>query len=64
MATTQTIECSAGPCSVTVELAPAPPSTDNLADIGAVFALFLGAAAVIYMAKLLLRFFSVGPHDD
>lgn len=59
----QVVECGTA-CTVTVELAPAPPSSDNLADIGLVFSLFLGAAAVIFMAKLLLKFFTSAPHDD
>lgn len=64
MAGTPTVIDCGTECAVTVQLAPAPPSSDNLADIGAVFALFLGAAAVIFMAKLLLRFFTSAPHDD
>lgn len=58
-----TIECGTA-CTVTIELAPAPPSTDNLADIGLVFSLFLGAAAVIFSAKQLLKFFTSAPHGN
>jgi hypothetical protein len=44
-------------CAVTVQLAPAPPTTDNIADIGLVFSLLLGAVAVVFMARLLLNQF-------
>ena len=59
----QTIECGAA-CSITVELAPAPPSTDNLADIGLVFGLLLGAAVVVFCARQFLKFFEATPHDQ
>ena len=59
----QTIECGSA-CTVRVELAPAPPSTDNVADIGLVFSLLLGAAIVVYCARQLLKFFEVTPHDS
>jgi Fe2+ transport system protein B len=53
---TQTIECSAQ-CEVVVQLAPAPPQTENLTDIGQVFILFLSAVAVVFMARQLLNLF-------
>lgn len=52
----QSIECGAQ-CAVTIELAPAPPSTDNVADISLVFGLFLGAAVVVFCARALLDLF-------
>lgn len=52
----QAIDC-AGSCSVTLELAPAPPNPENLADIGLVFTLFLGAAVVVWCARALLDLF-------
>ncbi len=50
------IECGAA-CSVTVELAPAPPQSDNIADIGLVFSLFLTACVVVFCAKQLANLF-------
>jgi hypothetical protein len=52
----ETITCGSE-CAVTVQLAPAPPSTDNLADIGLVFSLFLGAVVVVWCARELLNVF-------
>ena len=59
----QTIECGAA-CTVTVQLAPAPPSTDNIADIGLVFGLLLLAAIVVFCARQFLKFFEATPHDQ
>jgi len=53
---TQAIECGAQ-CAVTVQLAPAPPTSENIADIGLVFSLFLGAAVVVFCARALLDLF-------
>jgi hypothetical protein len=52
----ETITCGSQ-CEVTVQLAPAPPSSDNIADIGLVFSLFLGAAVVVFCARALLDLF-------
>lgn len=51
-----TIECGTN-CAVTLQLEPAPPSTDNIEDIGLVFSLFLGAAVVVYCLRELLNLF-------
>lgn len=59
----ETIQCATA-CTVTLQLEPAPPSTDNLADIGLVFSLFFGAAIAIFCAKQLLNFFLKQPHES
>lgn len=51
------IECAAA-CSVTVELAPAPPNPENIVDIGLVFTLFLGAAVTVWCLRSLLNIFT------
>ncbi|WP_455240219.1 hypothetical protein [Variovorax durovernensis] len=52
----ETINCGSQ-CAVTVQLAPAPPTAENLTDIGLVFSLFLGAAVVVFCARALLDLF-------
>ena len=59
----ETIQCSTA-CTVTIQLQPAPPSTDNLQDIGLVFSLFFGALISIYCVKQLLNFFMRQPHES
>jgi hypothetical protein len=59
---TQTIECGAA-CSITVELAPAPPTSDNIADIGLVFGLFFGAVLGVFLLRQFLKYFEATPHD-
>ena len=59
---TQTIECGAA-CSITVELAPAPPSEENMQDIALLFGLFLVAAVIVFCARQFLKFFDATPHD-
>lgn len=50
------VECSSE-CTVTVQLAPAPPTTDNIADIGEVFTLFLVACVVVFCMRELYNLF-------
>lgn len=52
----QTIQCTTD-CTVTVQLAPAPPQTDNVADIGMVFGLLLVAAVAVFCMRQLLNIF-------
>ena len=48
------IECSTA-CTVTVQLSPAPPSADDVADITAVAGILLVALAGVWGAKQLLN---------
>ncbi|MFS2205142.1 hypothetical protein [Variovorax sp. Varisp36] len=57
----QAIQCTAD-CTVTVQLAPAPPQTDNLADIGVVFGLLLGIVFAVFCMRQLLNLF-IAPDD-
>lgn len=56
------IECS-GACTVTVQIEPAPPSPENLTDLGAAWGLMLLALLMIWGAKQLYNVFNGGPHD-
>jgi hypothetical protein len=55
-----TIECS-GACTVTVQLEPATAGPDEYSAAIAVFVALLGAAAVIWGAKRVIRLFDTGP---
>lgn len=50
----QIISCSSE-CTVTVQLAPAPPSADNIADIATVGGLLMVFLVVVWGAKQLMR---------
>ena len=49
---------------VTVQVEPAPPSEEHIADIGVVFLLFLVAVVSVMCARRLLNLFNVSPTED
>ena len=51
-----TIQCTTD-CTVTVQLAPAPPQTDNLADIGMVFGLLLSVVFAVFCMRQIANLF-------
>lgn len=50
--------------TITVQVAPAPPSDENIASISELTLLFFGAAVVIWCFKQLLKLFSIDSHND
>ena len=58
-----TVECGAA-CSIAVQLTPAEPDPEHIADIGTLFALFLGAAVLVYCMRQLLNLFRINQHED
>lgn len=61
MATDITCTASA-PCSLIVQVEPAPPSAERVQDLLDLFYLFLGVIIVIWGAKKLLQLFDTN-HD-
>jgi hypothetical protein len=57
------IECATA-CTATVQLEPAPPTSDFLADQGSVWVLFLGAGIAVLCLRKLYDLFDKAPHGD
>lgn len=50
--------------TIVVQVTPAPPSEQTIADLSELGALFFGAAVVIICIKGLIRLFSTDSHND
>lgn len=57
------IECATA-CTATVQLEPAPPSSDFIADQAEVWGLFLVVAIVVLCLRKLYDLFDKAPHGD
>ena len=57
------IECATA-CTATVQLEPAPPTSEYLGDMSEVWLLFLGAAIVVFCLRKLYDLFDKAPHGD
>lgn len=57
------IECT-GTCTVTVQLEPAPVTTEKLEDIGLAFGLMLMTVILVWGGRQLYNVFNGGPHED
>lgn len=60
---TATVTVPEGTTTVVVQVEPAPPNEERMADLSALFALVIGACVVIWGAKQVLNLFSVNPED-
>lgn len=58
----QTIECATA-CTVTLQLEPAPVTTEKLEDIGVAFGLMLFMVILVWGGRQLYNVFNGGPHD-
>lgn len=58
----QTIECTTA-CAVTLQLEPAPVTTEKLADIALAFGLMLFIVILVWGGRQLYNVFNGGPHD-
>lgn len=59
------ITCTAtDPCSITVQVEPAPTSTERVQDLLDLFYLFLSVFVVIWGAKKLLQLFDTNHDGD
>ncbi len=59
----QTIECATA-CTVTLQLEPAPVTTEKLEDIGLAFGLMLMTVILVWGGRQLYNVFNGGPHED
>ena len=50
--------------TIVVQVTPAPPDPETIADLGTLSALFFGAAVVILCARALIKLFSSDSHND
>lgn len=50
--------------TIVVQVTPAPPDPETLADLSALAMLFFGAAVAIYCMRALIRLFSTDSHND
>lgn len=64
MADTNTATASTDTVTVVVQLEPAPPNEERMADLLALFGLVIGACIVIWGAKQILNLFSINPDHD
>lgn len=58
----QTIECTTA-CTVTLQLEPAPVTTEKLEDIGVAFGLMLFMVILVWGGRQVYNVFNGGPHD-
>jgi len=56
------VTCGAA-CTVTIQIAPAPATADDLADIGTAFGLMLMVVLLVWGARQIYNVFNGGPHD-
>ncbi len=61
---TNTATASTDTVTVVVQLEPAEPNEERMADLLALFGLVIGACVVIWCAKQVLRLFSINPDHD
>lgn len=64
MPDTNTATASTETLTVVVQVEPAPPDEERLADLSTAFGLVLAAVIVVWFAKQLLKLFSVNPDHD
>lgn len=50
--------------TIVVQVTPAPPDPETLADLSALAMVFFVAAIAIYCMKALIRLFSTDSHND
>jgi len=50
--------------TIVVQVTPAPPSSETLADLSELAMLFFVACIAIYCMKALIRLFSTDSHND
>lgn len=60
--TTQTIDCGTA-CTVTLQLEPAPVTTEKLEDISLAFGFMLMIVILVWGGRQLYNVFNGGPHD-
>lgn len=58
----QTIQCATA-CTVTLQLEPAPVTTEKLGDISMAFGLMLFMVILVWGGRQLYAVFNGGPHE-
>jgi hypothetical protein len=58
------VNCTNGTCTLTISIAAAPASEDQIADMSALWGLFLLAAIVVFCVRKLSHIFESPPHGD
>lgn len=58
-----TITCGSS-CTVSIELTPATPDAERIADMTILWGLFLVVLVVVFCAKQFLKFFESSPHGE
>lgn len=61
---TNTGTASTETVTVVVQLEPAPPSEERMADLAALFALVIVALVAVWGSKQVLNLFSINPDND
>lgn len=62
--TTNTGTASTETVTVVVQLEPAPPNEERMADLAALFALVIVACVAVWGMKQVLNLFSINPDND
>lgn len=62
--TTNTATASTETVTVVVQLEPAPPNEERMADLAALFALVIVACVAVWGMKQVLNLFSINPDND
>jgi hypothetical protein len=58
------VTCTVSPCEVIVQVTPAPPNVENIADLMDLGYAFMGLLVGIYAIKKLIALFNASERDD